>query len=168
MHADTINLLSSGGTFYADVYKFPAGSNYVPYYGTRYLYAYNYDYNGFSQLEALGGTTTGSLTKFSYAYQWTPDGAGALSNAAFNANTDVVTGTFALNGKTWHLRETFSPTYTFAYNYGGWSYSAYSANVTSATLTTPEPSTLGLLGTGLFMIGGMARKRLVGPQSYSI
>jgi hypothetical protein len=168
MHADTINLLSSGG-YYATVYSFPAGSLYSQYYGTGIGIVETYNPQNGYYAEAYGGTTVGSITKFSNAYLYSSVWQGSLSNSVFNAKTDVFTGTFALNGKTWHLQESFYPPNNgFTYNYNGYSYSAYSSNVKSATLTTPEPSTLGLLGTGLFMIAGIARKRLVGQQSYSI
>jgi hypothetical protein len=82
----------------------------------------------------------------------------AVSNPVFNAKTDVFTGTFSWDGKTWHLREAFYPLVN-TYNSGGWmSYSEYSSNMKSATMTaTPEPNTLILLGTGLLWIGKRLR-----------
>jgi PEP-CTERM motif-containing protein len=160
MHADTIDLLG-GGSGSAYVYSFPVGSWYNQTYGTGIGLVDTWTNNGQFQLEAYGGTTKGYITKFSNAYAWfyTSTYWQGLSNTAFNAKTDVFTGTFAFNGKTWHLTETFYPlNNVYTYNNGGYQYTEYSSGIKSAAMTTvPEPNTLILLGTGLLWIGKRVR-----------
>jgi hypothetical protein len=159
MHADTINLIpSAGGWTYAFVTTTPG------VYGETLQTVICC--GAYSQLQAYSGITKGNITTF-YAGSLQMDSNNVFNvyNGTFNSKTDIFKGTIFMNQKLWYLTEVLNPTPVAIYSYG------YSSTVTSAKLrtsTVPEPSTLGLLGTGLFMIAGIARKRLVGQQSYSI
>jgi hypothetical protein len=161
MHADTINLLP-----------------YTSYWGSSESYAavntgglsltaetYSPSTGVWSEIFASGGHTVGNVTTFSNTLFLMSFGSTiSANNATFNTKTDIFKGTFFANQQTWYLTEKFNAPYA---TYPNFAVSTMKSAKIS-TLAAPEPSTLGLLGTGLFMIAGMARKRLVGPQSYSI
>ena len=169
-HADTINLLACSNCVFADswadVYTFPPNSYYTPSYGSSMIDAGGETYGGVSgynwwQSEAWGGTTKGSITKFSYAslYSSQLNADISLFNSVFNSRTDTFKASFVFGGKMWHLTEVFgAPQSAFSNVLYSYTYS----NITSAQITTvPEPGSLWLMGTGLLSLGGFARRRFL-------
>ena len=169
-HADTINL--DTGYSWSGVYSFPSTSAYVPYYGTGVglIQTESYGQNGWSLIEAWGGSTVGNITHFSNTYAYIPDFNGAFSNAIFNSKTDTLTGLFVgyefINGNwspfSGHITEILElngGTYT---NGDPWSYTGQYGSITSASISSvPEPGSLMLMGTGLVGIAGAIRRKLL-------
>jgi PEP-CTERM motif len=189
--ADTINLTAApnngtgpfqfGESSFA--YQFPGGYGFgtAGYYPSALV-------NGTEAFQIYGTpATTVSAAGTLYTYSspssgWTyssggwlsfsagsKSGSGSLSQITFfrgvngvNTLSAIYTGTVNGKGVTMNFNQ------VLAFNNGGQGWSGGPLGNGTLASPVPEPSTLGLLGTGLFMIAGIARKRLVGQQSYSI
>jgi hypothetical protein len=141
-HADTINL--NGDMYY-----------FTSTFGTNPMVLSTYTSG--TGVYATNGTTVGNITTFATAYFTQGFGLPTISNLTFNANTNVLSGSFVWNGNTWYLTETFGP-----YQSGSCCGESYTyGNITSGKVTTvSEPGTLALLGTGLLGIVGTIRGKL--------
>jgi len=129
----------------------------------------------FAVYGSTGITTSSAGTLFTFSSGWlsfsagAKSGSGSLSDITFLRSATGVNTLNALfvgtvNGKafTGHFNQ------VLAWNDGGPYWSGGPLGNGTLTSPVPEPSTLGLLGTGLFMIAGIVRKRLGGQQSYCI
>ena len=87
--------------------------------------------------------------------------SGSLSNVAFNASTGLLTAAF--NG--YDNSRSISGSYTQQLNIvsggniNGYFYTNGTVGRGNVRTLVPEPETLGLLGTGLFIIGGLVRRK---------
>lgn len=88
--------------------------------------------------------------------------SGSLSNVVFNSSTGLLTAAF--NG--YDNSRSMSGSYTQQLNIvsggniNGYFYTYGNVGRGNVATPVPEPETLGLLGTGLFVIGGLVRRKL--------
>jgi hypothetical protein len=101
-----------------------------------------------------------------YANTGTVEFEGSFTHAFYNANTQTLTGRFSgfdynyiTNQYNWNITGVFKEKMSFT-NSGGVMYGSGRGSLRPSTV--PEPGTLGLLGTGLLVIAGQARKRVPG------